>query len=210
VDKGISAGFFSLEMPGEEILQRLFSQITGIASERLRNGFFPDGAWPSIHDAAARLWDAPLVIVDEMQMKMLELRALARNMVMNHEVKVIFVDYITYITPEDNRIQRYEQVGEISRSLKALARELKIPLVVLSQLGRPAEGKAPSLSDLRESGNIEQDADVALLIERERGDGTQEVIETKLHVAKQRNGPTGVVELLFKPGITKFVNKARG
>jgi replicative DNA helicase len=210
VDKSISAGFFSLEMPKEEIGQRLFSQITGIASERLRNGFFPEGAWQSIHDAADRLYDAPLVVVDTPVMKMLELRALARNMVMNHAVKVIFVDYITYITPEDNRVQRYEQVGEISRSLKALARELKVPLVVLSQLGRPAEGKAPSLSELRESGNIEQDADVVLLIDRERGDGTQEVIETKLHVAKQRNGPTGVVDLLFKPGIAKFVNKARG
>jgi replicative DNA helicase len=129
-------------------------------------------------------------------------------MVSKEQVQAIFVDYIGLIEPENKvNVPRHEQVAEISRSLKSLARELEIPVISLSQVGRQSEGKAPSLADLRESGSIEQDADVVLFLHRERGDakdGNSESMKTDLIVAKQRNGPVGTVELVFLPHYTKF------
>jgi len=134
-------------------------------------------------------------------------------MVMKHDVKIIFVDYIGLISPEDTKQPRHEQISQISRSLKALARELDIPIVALSQVGRQSEGKAPTLADLRESGALEQDADVVLLLHRDRvvdrDDDDHEnssVIKTELIVAKQRNGPTGMVNVAFIPQFTRFDN----
>jgi replicative DNA helicase len=134
-------------------------------------------------------------------------------MVAKHGVKIIFVDYIGLITPEDTTIPRHEQISSISRSLKSLARELDVPIVALSQVGRQSEGKAPSLADLRESGALEQDADVVLFLHRERlidrDDGeneNKEVIKTDLIVAKQRNGPTDTVQVAFIPQFARFEN----
>ena len=130
-----------------------------------------------------------------------------------HGVKIIFVDYIGLISPEDNKQPRHEQISQISRSLKALARELDVPIVALSQVGRQSEGKAPSLADLRESGALEQDADLVLFLHRERivdrDDDPHEnssVVKTELIVAKQRNGPTGTVHVAFIPQFTRFEN----
>ena len=145
-------------------------------------------------------------------MKLLDLRAMARRLRAQKQVEIIFIDYITLIQSENSLIPRHEQIAEISRSLKSLARELNIPVVVLSQVRRDAENKQPSLADLRESGSIEQDADVVMFIHRERRDKDREQadqgMETELILAKQRNGPIGTVDIVFLPAYTKFENKA--
>jgi replicative DNA helicase len=149
-------------------------------------------------------------------MKLLDLRALARRLRSIYKVEIIFIDYITLITSENTLIPRHEQIAEISRSLKSLARELNIPVVVLSQVRRDSEGKQPTLADLRESGSIEQDADVVMFLHRERTTSSKDddkspvVIDTQLILAKQRNGPTGIVDIVFLPSYTKFENKAEG
>jgi replicative DNA helicase len=127
-------------------------------------------------------------------------------------VEIIFIDYLTLISSDNYQLPRHEQIAEISRSLKSLARELEIPIVALSQLRRDAEGKRPNLSDIRESGSIEQDADVVMFLHREResdkkADDQQhnpEGIKTELIIAKQRNGAVGTVDIMFHPGFTKF------
>jgi replicative DNA helicase len=136
---------------------------------------------------------------------------------MRHQfnVSIIFIDYLTLITSENRDLARHEQIAEISRSLKALARELDIPVVALSQVRRESEGKQPNLADLRESGSIEQDADVVIFLHRERlaADGQEELprnIETDLIVAKQRNGPVGSMKIAFIPEYTKFENMVKG
>ena len=128
----------------------------------------------------------------------------------NHNVAIIFIDYLTLITSEHHELPRHEQIAEISRSLKALARELSVPVVALSQVRRETEGKVPALADLRESGSIEQDADVVMFLHRERpADGGPGDNETDLIVAKQRNGPVGKVSLTFIPEYTKFESLSR-
>jgi len=130
-----------------------------------------------------------------------------------HDIAVVFVDYLTLITSENRDQARHEQIAEISRSLKALARELDLPVVALSQVRRDAEGKVPNLADLRESGSIEQDADVVLFIHRSRGTDpdteTRGDVETDLIVAKQRNGPIGSLKIAFVPRYTRFEDLSR-
>ncbi len=144
-------------------------------------------------------------------MKLIDLRAMARRLVVNHGVKIIFIDYIGLIAVENPNAPVYEQVSEVSKSLKALARELNIPIVVLCQVARDAEGNEPNLAQLRGSGSIEQDADVVMFIHRDRKkteEGEMEPVQdAKLIVAKQRNGPIGDVPLLFLNSFTKFENK---
>ncbi|OQC73257.1 MAG: Replicative DNA helicase [Spirochaetes bacterium ADurb.Bin001] len=147
-------------------------------------------------------------------MKLLELRTMARRLVLERGVRAIFVDYLTLITHENADLPRWEQIAAISRSLKALARELDIPIVALSQLKREAEGKQPTLADLRESGSIEQDADLIIFLHRDREtsktyDSQTDQIETDIIVAKQRNGPTGKAPVWFKSSYAKFVNMER-
>lgn len=167
-----------------------------------------------MQDAAGVIYESPLYIVDTPNMKLLDLRALARRMKIQCGIKILFIDYLTLITSENTLVPRHEQIAEISRSLKSLARELNIPVVALSQVRRDAEGQEPTLADLRESGSIEQDADVVMFIHRERqkkqdnddGSNPKDIlgIPTKLIVAKQRNGPIGDVELVFLPQFTRF------
>ena len=135
---------------------------------------------------------------------------MARRMVVNHKVKIIFIDYIGLISTENSSAPVYEQVSEISKSLKALARELEIPIVALCQVARDAEGREPNLAQLRGSGSIEQDADVVMFIDRERPkDENSKPQEAKIILAKQRNGPTGTVDVLFLPSSSMFVNKVQ-
>ncbi len=216
IKEKIPAAFFSLEMSDMQLMVRLISQESHIASEKIRTGLLKMSDFQSIQDAAGRIYDSPLYVVDMPNMKLLDLRAMARRLRAQHGVEIIFVDYLTLITSENTLIPRHEQIAEISRSLKSLARELNIPVVALSQVRRDAEGKKPTLADLRESGSIEQDADVVMFLHRERvgsnkgdQDGEQ-AIDTELIVAKQRNGPIGDIEILFLPRYTKFVSKARG
>ena len=129
-------------------------------------------------------------------------------MVANHKVKIIFIDYIGLITTENPNAAVFEQVSEISKSLKALARELEIPIVALCQVSRDAEGHEPNLAQLRGSGSVEQDADVVMFIDRERKRDEQAAVqEAKIILAKQRNGPTGDIEIMFVPSYSTFANK---
>ncbi len=209
IKKKIPCGFFTLEMTTLSVMQRLLSIQANIHSNKIRTGLLKPSDFNSLTDAASHIYEAPLWIDDTPNMKLLDLRSQARRMVSKFGVKIIFIDYLGLITFEDKRIPRHEQMSEVSRSLKALARELEVPVVALSQVGRQTEGKAPGLADLRESGAIEQDADMVMFLHRDRGidnsEGPPENIETELIIAKQRNGPVGVVKMAFIPHFTKFV-----
>lgn len=211
VDQKIPCGFFSLEMSYEQIGQRLMSQVGRVPGTKLRSGMLKMSELQQLQDAAGRCFEAPLYIVDTPNMPLIDLRAMARRMRVNQKVEIIFIDYIGLISTENPSAPVYEQVSEISKSLKSLARELEIPIVALCQVARDAEGSEPTLSQLRGSGSIEQDADVVMFIHRERKkteEGQPEPIQdAKLIVAKQRNGPIGDVNLLFLSSYTKFENK---
>jgi len=209
------AAFFSLEMSDMALMQRLISSEAMIDANKLRTGFLKNSEIAGIMDAAGNLYDAPLFIVDTPNMQLLDLRTQARMLRVQQKVEIIFIDYLSLISSDNFKMPRYEQIAEVSRSLKSLARELGIPIVVLSQLRRDAEGKKPSLADIRESGSIEQDADVVIFLHRDRGidkkpdETSPDGIETELIVAKQRNGPVGTVKILFLPRFAKYVNLAR-
>lgn len=215
IDRGIPCGFFSLEMSADQIAQRLLSQIARIPGTKLRNGMLKIEDFKKLQDAAGECFNAPLYIVDTPNMKLLDLRAMARRMKVNQKVQIIFIDYIGLITSENPDAQLFEQQSAISKSLKSLARELEIPIVVLCQVARAAEGEEPNLAQLRGSGSIEQDADMVMFIHGKRSDnketneGYNPVQERKLIVAKQRNGPIGDVDVIFLSSYTKFENKSK-
>jgi replicative DNA helicase len=206
IEKNIPCGFFSLEMSYQSIGQRLLSQESRIPGGKLKSGLLQLKDFQKLQDAAGRCFKAPLFIIDTPNMKLIDLRAMARRLVANNGIKIIFIDYIGLITTEDASAPVYEQVAEISKSLKALARELDIPIVALSQVSRDAEGEEPNLAQLRGSGSVEQDADVVIFIHRDRK-CEDPVQPAKLIVAKQRNGATGPVDIVFIPACTKYENK---
>lgn len=215
IKERIPTAFFTLEMSDMALMQRLISAEARIESEKIRTGLLKPSDFHSLMEAAGRIYDAPLYIVDMPNMKLLDLRAQARRLRAQQKVEIIFIDYLTLITSENYQLPRHEQIAEISRSLKSLARELDIPVVALSQVRRDAEGKRPTLSDIRESGSIEQDADVVMFLHRERESDKKsdaersKAITTELIIAKQRNGPVGTVEIVFLPSYTKFENLSR-
>jgi replicative DNA helicase len=205
----IPVGFFTLEMSNMAIMQRLIASEARIGSQTIRTGMLRPSDFKNLTDAAGLIYDAPLWISDTPAIKLLDLRAQARRMVSQHGVRIVFIDYLTLITSENRELPRHEQIAEISRSLKALARELQIPIIALSQLTRDSEGRRPILANIRESGSIEQDADVVLFLHRERGierESSEQMnnVETELVVAKQRNGPVGTIKIAFVPKYTKF------
>jgi len=211
VRKKIPVGFFTLEMPGRVLMQRLISTESRVDLKKIRSGLLKSSDLHSITEAAARLYEAPLYIEDTPHIKLLDLRSQARRMKKNEQVQAIFIDYIGMIDPENKvNIPRHEQVAEISRSLKTLARELDIPIICLSQVGRQSEGKEPTLADLRDSGSIEQDADVVIFIHRDRPSNdksesqNQLILETDVTLAKQRNGPVGHFKLGFNSRYARF------
>ena len=210
VKRQIPVAFFTLEMSDQALMQRLLASEARIRSEALRSGMLRPTDFDALTEAASRIYEAPLYIDDTPNMKLLDLRAQARRMRSREKVEVIFIDYIGLIEPESkNNVPRHEQVAEISRSIKSLARELEVPIICLSQVGRQSEGKPPSLADLRESGSIEQDADVVLFLHRDREQDASS-IETQLIVAKQRNGPIGTVNLAFLAKYTRFESLTKG
>ena len=212
INQKIPCGFFSLEMSFEQIGQRLLSQVAHIPGHKIRSGMMNLEDWQKIYDDAGRICESPLFIVDTPNMQHLDLRAMAIRMVQSKGVQIIFIDYIGLISTQNSSAPVYEQISEISKSLKSLARELNIPVVCLCQVARDAEGSEPTLAQLRGSGSIEQDADVVMFIHRDRKKTDEEdqnpVMDAKLIVAKQRNGPIGDVNLLFLSSYTKFENKA--
>ncbi|MDR0374579.1 MAG: replicative DNA helicase [Treponema sp.] len=226
IQKHIPTAFFSLEMSDMSLMLRLISSEAKINSNKLRTGYFPNSDFIKIQEAAGRLYDAPLYLVDMPNMKLLDLRAHARRLRAQQKVAIIFIDYLGLINVENFRVPRFEQIAEVSRSLKSLARELDIPIVALSQLTRAAEGEKPNLSSLRDSGSIEQDADVVMFLHREReyekkkeggvndsggasNEGEKKEGTTSLILAKQRNGPVGTVQLTFLSDYTKFTNLSK-
>ncbi len=209
-EKRIPCGFFSLEMPYESIGMRLLAQEARVPMQKIRSGMLKVDDVKKIQDAAGRWFEAPLYTVDTPNMKLLDLRAVARRMVKNQGVKIIFIDYIGLISTDDPTAPVFEQVSLISKSLKALARELSIPIVALCQVARDAEGQEPNLAQLRGSGSIEQDADVVMFLHRDRikdGDSIA-AQDAKIILAKQRNGACGDIDIMFLPSYSKFENKA--
>ncbi|MGI5909107.1 MAG: replicative DNA helicase [Sphaerochaetaceae bacterium] len=222
VRKNIKVGFFSLEMSADSLTERLLSSESKVDFKRIRNATLKHSDLNAIMEASGRLYEKTLKVQDTPNMKLLELRAQARRMRREDHIQIIFVDYIGLIDAEAGaQVPRHEQIAYVSRSMKALARELNIPIVCLSQVGRQSEGKEPTLADLRESGAIEQDADVVILMHRERisssDDGGEDskkqneknrdghlVQPTKIILAKQRNGETGYFELGFVMNLVRF------
>lgn len=215
IKEKIPTAFFTLEMSDMALMQRLISSEARIESEKIRTGLLKPSDFHSLIEAAGRIYEAPLYIVDMPNMKLLDLRAQARRLRAQQKVEIIFIDYLTLVSSENYQLPRHEQIAEISRSLKSLARELDIPVVALSQVRRDAEGKRPSLSDIRESGSIEQDADLVMFLHREResekrADGERsKAVPTELIIAKQRNGPVGTVDIVFLPSYTRFESLSR-
>lgn len=209
LERKIPCGFFSLEMPYESIGMRILSMEARVPMSKMRSGFLQRAELMKIQEAASRWFEAPLYTVDTPNMRLVELKAMARRMVVKHDVKIIFIDYIGLISTENPTAPVYEQVSEISKSLKALARELEIPIVALCQVARDAEGHKPTLAQLRGSGSIEQDADVVMFIHRERLSTETPTEDAQIILAKQRNGPTGDIDIFFVPSYSSFENKAR-
>jgi replicative DNA helicase len=205
---------FSLEMSHSEITQRLLVSEAKVDSSRIRNGKLVESDWPKISQAIGRLGEAPLFVDDNPNLTVMEIRAKARRLKARHGLGLIIIDYLQLMSGRHNSESRQVEISEISRGLKILARELQIPVVALSQLSRQLESRAdkrPMLSDLRESGSIEQDADVVLFLYRDEvynpdsaDRGTAEII-----VSKHRNGPTGYTKLAFLDHYTRFANMAR-
>ncbi len=203
--------FFSLEMSSEQLVQRLLSTETGIDQQRLRKGEIEDHDWDMLMAAAGELSSTMLYIDDTPAMSALELRTKARRLQAEHGLDLIVVDYLQLMRGDNKSENRVQEISYITRSLKGLARELEAPLIALSQLSRAVESRTdhkPMLSDLRESGAIEQDADIVMFIYRE--DMHKENSDKKniadIIVAKHRNGPTDTIPLYFRKELTKFEN----
>ncbi len=203
--------YFSLEMSKDQLAQRMLCSIAGVNAHRVRTGFFSQTDWPKLVSAAGKLSESPIFIDDTPGISALELRAKARRLKARHDIQLLVIDYLQLMRGSSRAENRQQEISEISRSMKALARELDIPIIAVSQLSRAVEQRAdhrPMLSDLRESGAIEQDADVVMLLLREEyynpteeNKGIAEVI-----LAKQRHGPVGTLKLTFLPEFTRFSN----
>ena len=211
---GTAVLFFSLEMSHLEIAQRVLCAEARVDASRMRNGRLLEGDWSKISNAIGRLGNAPLHIDDNPNVTVMDIRAKARRMKARDGLGLVVVDYLQLMTGRTSAENRQVEISEISRGLKILARELAIPVIALSQLSRSLEARAdkrPMLADLRESGAIEQDADVVMFIYRDEiynpdssDRGAAEVL-----VAKHRNGPTGVIQLAFVGNYARFANMAR-
>jgi replicative DNA helicase len=210
IKHGMTSAIFSLEMSRSEIMERLFSAEAKVPIETLRNGTFDDDAMMRMARAAERINTAPLVIDDSANLTMSEIRAKARRLKQTHDLKLIIVDYLQLMTSGKRVESRQQEVSEISRQAKLLAKELDVPVVAISQLNRAVEDRAdkrPMMSDLRESGAIEQDADMIMLLYR--GDLYDEHAnpgEVELHLAKHRGGPTRTFNIRHQLHYSRFVN----
>lgn len=201
--------FFSLEMSRDQLVQRMLCAHARVDAHKVRTGFLSQADWPKLTYAAGRLSEAPIFIDDTPALSILELRAKARRLKSQSGIRLIIVDYLQLIKGPSKAENRQQEISEISRALKALARELNVPLIAISQLSRAVEQRSdhrPQLSDLRESGAIEQDADlVALLLREEYYNETEENKGiAEVNIAKQRNGPVGTIKLAFISEYTRF------
>ncbi|MEX2252677.1 MAG: replicative DNA helicase [Thermoleophilaceae bacterium] len=214
VKHGKSVALFSLEMSETELAQRFIASQAKLNGDDLRKGRVRADRWPKVMQATEKLARAPLYVDDSSDIGILEIRAKARRLHARNELGLLVVDYLQLMRPDGSTENRVEQIGQMSRGLKILARELDIPVIAVSQLSRAVESrpdKRPLLSDLRESGNIEQDADIVMFIYRDDyyNDESDRPGEADIIVAKHRNGPVGKVTLTFLPRYPKFSNFAR-
>ena len=217
VETGLPVGVFSMEMGGTQLAMRMLTSIGRLDSQRVRTGRLNDDEWSRLSFALGKLHEAPIYIDESGGLSPANLRARARRLARQHGGKLglLVIDYIQLMSSNRQGENRATEVSEISRSIKALAKELQVPIVALSQLSRKVEernDKRPMMSDLRESGAIEQDADVILMMYREEyyKPDTQEKGIAEVIIGKQRNGPTGTVKLAFLGEYTRFENLAGG
>ena len=213
--KNLTVALFSLEMSKEQLVNRMFSLESNVDAQKLRTGQLNDQEWERLIESAGTIGKSRLIIDDTPGISIAELRSKCRKYKLEHDLSIIMIDYLQLMSGSGRSESRQQEISDISRSLKALARELNVPVVALSQLSRAVEQRPdhrPMLSDLRESGAIEQDADVVMFLYRDDyynhdspDKGVSEVI-----IAKQRNGPIGTVKLAWLPEYTKFANLERG
>lgn len=213
--KSCSVAFFSLEMSTSQLVNRMICAEAGIDAQNLRTGQMSDKDWENLWNVCDKMYDTKIYINDTPGITVMEMRGLARRLKAEQGLDLIVVDYLQLMQGNgSSKGDRQQEVSEISRSLKALARELDVPLIALSQLSRSVEArqsKRPMLSDLRESGSLEQDADIVAFLYRDDyyNPDSEDANITELIVAKHRNGPVDVVKLFFHKQLTKFVDLAR-
>jgi replicative DNA helicase len=218
--QGAAVAVFSLEMSAEQLVQRVVCSEARINLQDVRTGYLKDDSWNGIHSAMSKLHELDFWVDDTSALSILELRAKARRQLRDKRNGFIIVDYLQLMQPQNRRSEnRQVEIAEISRGLKVLSKELRVPVLALSQLSREVEkraGKRPQLSDLRESGAIEQDADVVMFIDRVTNPSADEDEKNRpakgmaeIIVAKHRNGPLGNETLVFHERFTKFIDPDR-
>src|SRR5690554_321966 len=214
VHNQVPVAIFSLEMSKDQLVQRMLSSEANVELQKIRSGDLDEGDWLRLVQAAEPLSNAPIFIDDTPAITAMEIRSKARRLKLEHGLGLIVIDYLQLMAGRGRYESRQQEVSEISRSLKALARELDVPVIALSQLSRAPEARQdhrPMLSDLRESGAIEQDADIVIFLYRDEyyNPETEKKNIAEAIIAKQRNGPTGTVELVWLGPFTKFANYER-
>jgi replicative DNA helicase len=216
IDNNVTVAIFSLEMSREQLALRMLCSEARVNAQNVRTGFLGEHDWPVLINAAGHLSEASIFIDDTPAASVLEMRAKARRLKSEHGLGLVIVDYLQLMRGRGQSERREQEISEISRSLKAMAKELNVPVIALSQLNRKVEDrphKKPQMADLRESGAIEQDADVIIFIYRDEVYNPDEDNpnrgKAELNVAKQRNGPTGTVQLAFLSKYSTFANLSR-
>ncbi|MGQ9499723.1 MAG: replicative DNA helicase [Dissulfurimicrobium sp.] len=216
IDNNVTVAIFSLEMSREQLALRMLCSEARVNAQNVRTGFLSEHDWPLLINAAGRLSEASIFIDDTPAASVLEIRAKARRLKSEHGLGLVIIDYLQLMRGKGQSERREQEISEISRSLKAMAKELNVPVIALSQLNRKVEDrphKKPQMADLRESGAIEQDADVIIFIYRDEvynpDKDNPNRGKAELNVAKQRNGPTGTVQLAFVSKYSTFANLSR-
>ncbi|MBR5796258.1 MAG: replicative DNA helicase [Erysipelotrichaceae bacterium] len=211
-----TVAIFSLEMPSEQLVKRMLSSKGAVQGSKLKNGYLDNRDWNNLYDAAQELQQAKIFLDDSSTIRMSDIFSKCRKLKSEHGLDIVIIDYLQLISGGKKTESRQQEVSEISRSLKQLARELEVPVIALSQLSRkteqrPGEDKRPILSDLRESGSIEQDADLVMFLHSADyyKKDKPEIRSMQVIVAKHRNGAVGDVDLTFEPGISTFFNAAK-
>lgn len=210
----IPTAIFSLEMSKEQLVNRMLAMESRVNAQSIRSGELNDGDWEKLIESATDIGKSGLIIDDTPGITIGELRSKCRKYKLEYDLKLVIIDYLQLMSGDSRTDSRQQEISEISRSLKALARELQAPVIALSQVNRACEARPdrrPIMSDLRESGSIEQDADVIMFLYRDEyynKDSNTNKGKAELIIAKQRNGPIGTVDLLWMPDITRFVNPA--
>lgn len=212
--KNLSAAIFSLEMSNEQLVNRMMAMEARVDAQKIRSGNLEDEEWEKIMESADTIGNSRLIIDDTPGISVTELRSKCRKYKLEHDISLVVIDYIQLMSSGRKVDSRQQELSDISRALKGLARELEVPVIALSQLNRSVETRSdhrPMMSDIRESGAIEQDADVIMFLYRDDyyNPETEERNVAEVIIAKQRNGPTGTIKLTWQPKYTRFVNMAK-